>query len=559
MKSIRAKILFAVLACAVLPLACVSAWLMLSVSRAGERLLYAQLDSIASRAAATAQQRWENREAEVTLLADNAPVREALRGEIDSGRSADLERFFNEALKSMPSVSWAVVNDGDGRRRYAFGVPVSDRRLESGSPTPELIQRRQIVDPSTGKRLGELQAAIRLDGLLASTSAPTDAGTGFVALHARPNDAWLLPIGTIPDSLVRGRFTRDGTRWASAKRSLEAPSIEVFAAAPAVAFAKALDRITTAGAIAIALVAIVVVALSVWVTGYLTRSLRLLANATDAVARGELDTRVDDSSGDEVGRVARTFNQMASRLKEMMHERSQREAVTAMGEFAATFAHQVRSPATAMRLDLERARRHVDQKSEASQMIDRALEQLDRLERTATASLRVARSAANEMMPIDLRRPIDRAIEGLANEAAMRSVTCELRNFDERIDVVGDEPALEQLFSNILTNALHASPGGGRIVISAERTANGVLASVADSGKGMSAEEARRAVDPFYSTKPEGTGLGLAIARRIAAAHGTDLKIESELGRGTVVSVELRAAGGVASLTSRDVRVSHTS
>ena len=86
----------------------------------------------------------------------------------------------------------------------------------------------------------------------------------------------------------------------------------------------------------------------------LTQSLGTLAAAADRVSLGDLDARIEIASAEE-SRVARAFNEMIGNVQRMMRELSQREAVAAMGELAATLAHQLRSPATAMRLDLEQA------------------------------------------------------------------------------------------------------------------------------------------------------------------------------------------------------------
>jgi len=104
----------------------------------------------------------------------------------------------------------------------------------------------------------------------------------------------------------------------------------------------------------------------------------------------------------------------------------------------------------------------------------------------------------------------------------------------------GDAAALEQLFGNVLTNAAQASPDRGRVRLSLRANGGPLLhLAIRDEGPGMSEEVRARAGEPLFSTKPEGTGLGLAIARRIAAAHGGSVSIDSELGRGTTVTITL--------------------
>lgn len=246
-------------------------------------------------------------------------------------------------------------------------------------------------------------------------------------------------------------------------------------------------------------------------------------------------------SDDEVGRVARTFNGMIDNIRRMMGELSQREAVAAMGELAATLAHQLRSPATAMRLDIERALDKLPAQSPERALIARSLTQLERMERAIAGSLRVARSAGAQFGSIDIHEPIGRAIRSMDREHAMRGIRFDCSGLpDGALTVRGDAPALEQLFANVLTNAAQAAGENGRVTISADSARNGLMMiTIRDNGPGMSAEVLARAGESFFSTKREGTGLGLAIAKRIASAHGGRLAIESAEGAGTTVRMEL--------------------
>ena len=110
----------------------------------------------------------------------------------------------------------------------------------------------------------------------------------------------------------------------------------------------------------------------------------------------------------------------------------------------------------------------------------------------------------------------------------------------EPLLVRGDAASLEQLFANVLTNAAQASTNGGRVTVSVEANGGPQLSiRVRDRGPGMTAEVLARVGEPLFSTKPQGTGLGLAIARRIAAAHGGTVVLDSTVGAGTTVAIHL--------------------
>jgi signal transduction histidine kinase len=112
--------------------------------------------------------------------------------------------------------------------------------------------------------------------------------------------------------------------------------------------------------------------------------------------------------------------------------------------------------------------------------------------------------------------------------------------------VHADRQQLRQVYLNLLTNALDAMPGGGTLTLRVRPAAPGrVVLEVTDTGVGIAPEHLPRVTEPFFTTKGEGkgTGLGLAICKRIAQEHGGTLAVDSAVGRGTTVRVELPAAG----------------
>jgi signal transduction histidine kinase len=96
-----------------------------------------------------------------------------------------------------------------------------------------------------------------------------------------------------------------------------------------------------------------------------------------------------------------------------------------------------------------------------------------------------------------------------------------------------------QALLNLMLNAQQAMPEGGELTIQAAREPEGVCLSLIDTGKGMTPDAAGRAFRPFFSTKPSGTGLGLATTRKIVEAHGGTIALQSEVGRGTKISITL--------------------
>jgi len=541
-RSLQAKLLVAVVVCALIPLAGVGMWLSSSAVRSGELLLRAQLDSAASRSAATIRQRWAIRRSDVLMLATSGPVRESLGAPADTAPA-----YARQAFATMSGIPYVALRDNANRTRWELGDTVAnaatsfDPRAPGAARQEKTTTLRAPVIDDSGRPLGEIEARIRLDGLVPATPTIEAAPSQFIAYRDRTTGTTIAPVGLPAEGFSDERFDWNEHRWLGVRVRLDEPPVDVVAAAQLEPFLSPFSRTARAGAAALALSALIVVALTVVVTNRLTRSLGDLALAADRVSHGALDARAHDTSQDEVGRVGRAFNTMLDSIARMMRELSQREAVAAMGELAATMAHQVRSPATAIRIDVQRAHDKLPADAPERALLARALGQLDRMERAVSASLKVAREARTEFADVDLHEPLERAVAGVSREHVSRSVTVDTSAIPATpFPIRGDAAALEQLFGNVLTNAAQASPDRGRVRLSLRANGGPLLhLAIRDEGPGMSEEVRARAGEPLFSTKPEGTGLGLAIARRIAAAHGGSVSIDSELGHGTTVTITL--------------------
>ena len=537
-QSLRFRIMAAVVACAVIPLAAVGLWLTSSAARSGELLLRSQLDTAVERAAETAAERWRHRRSDVLLLAGNEPIRAALGA---SGRNEGLPPFVKRAFETMPNIATVVVRDARDSVRWRLGDPSDSLRngAVAVSATPTLLIREPVRDTS-GTVVGEVLASVRLNGLVPGLASSPTAGGQFLAVYDRGNDVWLRPATALPSALRGDEFTFEGQRWLIARRSLASPELDIVAAGALDPFVRPFARTAAIGTLAIALVAVAVLTLTLFVSGQLTGSLTKLAIAADAVAAGDLEPSVDVGTNDEVGRVARAFTEMTETLRRTLRALAQREAVAAMGEMAGALAHQVRSPITAMRLDVERAHGKLPPDSAERALLARALDQLARLERAVDGSLKVARSTGTTFHDVDLREPLQRAIVGASLQDGHRAVSIDSSLVSASpLLVRGDASSLEQLFANVLANGVEAAGSGGRVSISAETTDQRVRVTIRDNGPGMAPDVLARAGEPLFSTKPAGTGLGLAISKRIVVSHQGMLSLESAEGAGTTVAIDL--------------------
>jgi signal transduction histidine kinase len=267
--------------------------------------------------------------------------------------------------------------------------------------------------------------------------------------------------------------------------------------------------------------------------------LERLADAADSVARGELDRRVDEHGPHEIRRLGVAFNTMTRSLQRTLRRLSQQEAAAAIGSFAASLAHEVRNPLSAVRLDLERAREEVTGNDRLAPLLDRALQQIERLDATVSGSLRIARSGNVPMAPLDVRDPVSAAIAAARPAFAAHRARLDHSLPPDALLVHGNSAALEQLLLNLLLNAAAALPAQGSASVTARLLDDAVEIIVRDDGRGIAPDELDHVFDPFFTTREDGTGLGLTIVRRIADAHGAELGIESQPGVGTTIRLSL--------------------
>jgi len=274
-------------------------------------------------------------------------------------------------------------------------------------------------------------------------------------------------------------------------------------------------------------------------TGVMTRGLSRLTAAADAVSRGDLEHQIESGGGDEMSWVADAFNTMTTSLRRTLRELADRQALAAVGEFAASLSHEVRNALSSIRLDLQVSGECLPDDPAVREPQERALREIGRLEETVSGALALARSGRLEMRLVNLREPLAAAAAVAEAEFNLRGARLDAATEGPALEVRGDGAGLEQLFLNLLLNAAQAAGEGGSATVRVVRRGEVVEVTVADDGPGMSPELLDRAFEAFYSTRPDGTGLGLSVARRIARVHGGRLTVDSAPGRGTAIQVSL--------------------
>ena len=267
----------------------------------------------------------------------------------------------------------------------------------------------------------------------------------------------------------------------------------------------------------------------------MTQAARAIGRTTDFSRR-----LPEPAQQDELGRLARTFNDMLDQLA---------EAYGTQKRFLADASHELRTPLTVIRTSVESLRRGMDadpvERDETLRAIARESERMGRL---VADLLTLARADAGQTLERRRLELDSLVLEVYSQEQALADgVRLQLGEWDQ-IAVEGDPDRLKQVMLNLVDNALRYTPRGGTVTLDLLRRGDEAVFRVQDTGPGIAAEHLPRIFDRFYRVdQPRtrgigGTGLGLAIAREVAEAHGGRIEVESHLGEGTTFSLVLPVA-----------------
>ena len=272
-----------------------------------------------------------------------------------------------------------------------------------------------------------------------------------------------------------------------------------------------------------------------------------LINEVEAITDGRsLHRRLPtDSSNDELARLSLTVNAMLARLE---------SSFSALRRFTADASHELKTPLTVLRADVERAMHPATHRAEKMIALEEALQETARMSDLVDSLLTLARADEGRFdiypVPVELEPLVREVYEtaGILGEAA--GLTLSMPTLENAV-VMGDRTRLRQLLLNLVTNAIKYTPRGGRVELSVtRRPGDEISISVRDTGIGISATDLPHVFDRFWradrarsrASERGGFGLGLSISQWIVQAHGGTISVVSRLGRGTMFTVMLPTA-----------------
>jgi signal transduction histidine kinase len=215
------------------------------------------------------------------------------------------------------------------------------------------------------------------------------------------------------------------------------------------------------------------------------------------------------------------------------------EQLAAVGELAASIAHEVRNPLAGMKGALEVLRKELAVKPSNLEIVDELLAQIVRLEQLVRDLLTFARPRALSLELFDLHELLDRLLRTYKEQADHLGVTVERIYGPSTGHMHADPRQMEQVFLNLIYNALQAMDGGGTLTVSTRAEEPNIVITLSDTGKGIPETDMPKILQPFFTTKHRGSGLGLPIVKKVSEAHGGSIEIVSVVGQGTTVTVSI--------------------
>jgi two-component system NtrC family sensor kinase len=311
---------------------------------------------------------------------------------------------------------------------------------------------------------------------------------------------------------------------------------------------------------------IFLIGLLAFVAGQITRPLAVMVEATDRIARGDLNYRVAISGQDEIGLLAQEFNSMTEdlrnardnltewgrtlerrveerthQLREAQDQLIQSEKLASLGKMAAGVAHEINNPLTSILLNTHLLLEETADGDENREPLTLIADEAGRCAQIVRGLLNFARQTPATTVPAKVNEIIERALQLLERQASFRNIKIE-RDMDPSLPSIRlDKNKIQQVFSNLTLNACEAMPNGGTLRITSRMSRDGTAIEIifTDTGVGIPRENIPKLFDPFFTTKSFGTGLGLAVSYGIVRQRGGTIDVRSEVGRGATFTVRL--------------------
>ncbi|MDZ4165841.1 MAG: cache domain-containing protein [Smithellaceae bacterium] len=272
------------------------------------------------------------------------------------------------------------------------------------------------------------------------------------------------------------------------------------------------------------------------------RPIETLVESNRRLSQGDMSVRVKVAGTGELATLGHSFNAMVETLDRIQKELVYKEKLASMGQLAAGVAHEINNPLGTIMLYSETLYREAGDDVAKREDLKMIIEATHRCKRIVADLLNFARKQEMLTQESDLHEILKQAIQSVSRRPGFDGVRI-IQSFEPDLPPIQADPAqLVQVFVNLLNNAADALPEGGVITV-ATRLSKGraVEIDIADTGRGIAAENLGKLFTPFFTTKPlgQGTGLGLSIVYGIIKMHRGQINVSSQVGKGTTFTVTL--------------------
>jgi len=216
------------------------------------------------------------------------------------------------------------------------------------------------------------------------------------------------------------------------------------------------------------------------------------------------------------------------------------DQLASLGLLSASMAHEIKNGMVAVKTFVDL----LAQKNEDAELTSVAARELQRINAIVTQMMRIAAPRSASFAAVRVHELLDRSLQLLQHQSGEKMLSVR-RNYQAAPDTVsGDDAQLQQVFLNLLLNAIEAMGANGELTVSTGAAGGGQLKiQIRDTGTGIAPEHLARLFEPFFTTKKNGTGLGLTISKRIALEHRGTIEVQSETGKGSTFTLSLPVTG----------------
>ncbi|MGC8861278.1 MAG: GAF domain-containing protein [Armatimonadota bacterium] len=247
---------------------------------------------------------------------------------------------------------------------------------------------------------------------------------------------------------------------------------------------------------------------------------------------------LQNSAGEQLGLVL-IFEDISREIR-MEEEFRRMGELAAIGQLAASIAHELRNPLSSIKGAAQFLQKEYEDHSSIVEFLSIIVEEVNGLNKLTTEFLDFARPVRLELKPVSLNKLVEKTLQLMSVHITDSNVVVKELLYEALPTVQADPEQLEQVLKNIFINALQAMPDGGVLTVETGPAASGgVWVSVTDTGIGIPPDKIDRIFQPFVTTKTKGTGLGLSVVRKIVENHGGTIEVTSEVGKGSTFKIIL--------------------